>query len=78
MRQRVVIIGGVAAGPKTACRLKRIQPTADITIIDPEQYWKVCPENLLSRGHNTPFRDWEMKGRVSHTLLAGKTVFERG
>ncbi len=49
---------------------------ADIVIIDPEQYWKVCPENLLSRGHNTPFRDWELKGRAIHTLLAGKTVFE--
>ena len=34
MQQRIVIIGGVAAGPKTACRLKRLQPAADITIID--------------------------------------------
>ncbi len=49
---------------------------ADITIIDPERYWKVSPENLLSRGHNTPFRDWEMKGQIVHTLLLGKTVFK--
>jgi len=50
---------------------------ADIVIIDPEQYWKLCPEKLISRGHNTPFRDWELKGLVMRTLLAGKTVFER-
>jgi len=42
MQQRIVIIGGVAAGPKTACRLKRIQPGADITIID--------QDNLISYG----------------------------
>jgi NADPH-dependent 2,4-dienoyl-CoA reductase/sulfur reductase-like enzyme/rhodanese-related sulfurtransferase len=34
VKQKVVIIGGVAAGPKAACRLKRIQPAAEITIID--------------------------------------------
>ncbi len=51
--------------------------SADITIIDPEHYWKVAPENLLSRGHNTPFLDWDMKGRVNYTLLAGNPVFSR-
>jgi len=34
MRQRVVIIGAVALGPKAACRLKRLQPEAQVTMID--------------------------------------------
>jgi len=34
MNEKVLIIGGVAAGPKTACRLKRLNPNAQITIID--------------------------------------------
>ncbi len=34
MTEDIVIIGGVAAGPKTACRLKRLNPKAHITIID--------------------------------------------
>lgn len=34
MGQKIVIIGGVAAGPKTACRVKRLMPEADVTIID--------------------------------------------
>ncbi len=31
---RIVIIGGVACGPKTACRLKRIMPESQVTLID--------------------------------------------
>ncbi|NOX25530.1 MAG: FAD-dependent oxidoreductase [Deltaproteobacteria bacterium] len=42
MTKDIVIIGGVAAGPKTACRLKRLDPKAHITIID--------QDNLISYG----------------------------
>jgi NADPH-dependent 2,4-dienoyl-CoA reductase/sulfur reductase-like enzyme/rhodanese-related sulfurtransferase len=31
---RVLIVGGVACGPKTACRLKRLLPTSEVTMID--------------------------------------------
>ncbi|MFW8601052.1 FAD-dependent oxidoreductase [Desulfobacterota bacterium M19] len=34
MAENIVIIGAVAAGPKTACRLRRLNPEAEITIID--------------------------------------------
>ena len=34
MGKRIVIIGGVAAGPKAACRVKRVMPDADVTLID--------------------------------------------
>lgn len=50
---------------------------ADVIIVDPEAYWKVTPENLFSRGHNSPFTDWDMRGRVSHTILSGNIVFNR-
>lgn len=42
MGQKVVIIGGVAAGPKTASRLMRLAPEAEVTIID--------QDNLISYG----------------------------
>ncbi len=32
--EKIVIIGGVAAGPKTACHLKRLKPETQITLID--------------------------------------------
>lgn len=35
---KVLIIGGVACGPKAASRLKRLMPDADITIIDRSSY----------------------------------------
>ncbi len=34
MGERIVIVGGVAAGPKAACRAKRLMPDAEITIVD--------------------------------------------
>ncbi len=50
--------------------------TADVCIFDPDKRWTVREESLVSRGHNTPFLGWEMRGRVSHTLVGGAVVFE--
>ncbi|MBN2429581.1 MAG: dihydroorotase [Deltaproteobacteria bacterium] len=49
---------------------------ADITIFDPEKQWQVDSERFLSKSRNTPFEGWTLKGRVSRTLVAGKTVFQ--
>lgn len=49
---------------------------ADICVIDPEALWRVTPESLNSRGHNTPFIGWELRGRVTHTLQAGRLTYE--
>ena len=42
MTKRIIIIGAVALGPKVACRLRRLDPEADITVID--------RDNLISYG----------------------------
>ncbi|HHL41878.1 MAG TPA: pyridine nucleotide-disulfide oxidoreductase, partial [Candidatus Bathyarchaeota archaeon] len=34
MALKVLIIGGVAAGPKTAARLRRLDPDAEITVVE--------------------------------------------
>ncbi len=36
--KRVIIIGAVALGPKVACRLQRLRPDAEITLIDQDEY----------------------------------------
>ncbi len=36
--KRVVIIGAVALGPKVACRLKRLRPDFDVTMIDMDEH----------------------------------------
>ncbi len=42
MGLKIVMIGGVAAGPKSACHVKRLLPDAEVTIID--------QDNLISYG----------------------------
>ncbi len=42
MDKKIVIVGGVAAGPKAACRVKRLLPDASVTLID--------QDNLISYG----------------------------
>ncbi|PIE72959.1 MAG: pyridine nucleotide-disulfide oxidoreductase [Deltaproteobacteria bacterium] len=34
MGKKIVIVGAVAAGPKAACRVRRIMPEAEVTLID--------------------------------------------
>lgn len=48
---------------------------ADVCVFDPEEYWQLMPETMVSQGHNSPFLGWEFKGRVSHTLLAGRLSY---
>jgi dihydroorotase len=74
-------IASVTSGPARILGLDRGSLTpgriADLCVFDPERLWVVTEESLVSRGHNTPFLGWELKGQVSHTLLAGRVVFER-
>lgn len=49
---------------------------ADICIFDPQEYWVVDREKLLSQGKNTPFHSWELKGKVNYTFKAGEMVFQ--
>lgn len=48
---------------------------ADLCIFDPDESWRVTPENLRSQGKNTPFLGYEMCGRVRITLVSGRVVF---
>jgi dihydroorotase len=51
--------------------------SADVCIFNPNEHWTLQAEEMVSRGHNTPFLGWEFNGRVTHTLLEGNIVFER-
>ncbi len=50
---------------------------ADICIFDPHQHWNVEPEKFISRGKNSPFASWELKAKVTHTLLNGQIVYSQ-
>ncbi|ABW66862.1 FAD-dependent oxidoreductase [Desulfosudis oleivorans] len=38
MSRRIVVVGGVALGSKAACRAKRVDPEADVYLIDRDEY----------------------------------------
>lgn len=48
---------------------------ADVCIFDPEEYWTLQTDAMLSSGKNTPFDGWELPGKVSHTIFNGRVVF---
>jgi len=45
---------------------------ADIIIIDPKKTWVYTKDQIKSKSFNSPFIDWEMKGKVEVAILAGK------
>ncbi len=48
---------------------------ADITVIDPERIFFFSAEKSCSKGKNTPFDGWEMRGKAVLTLLCGRVVY---
>lgn len=49
---------------------------ADITIIDPEKIFEVDADQFKSKGRNTPFNGWQLKGKAVLTMAGGRVVFE--
>lgn len=50
----------------------RIGADADLTIIDPSREVVVDPESFISKGKNTPFKGWLLKGVAAYTIIKGK------
>jgi dihydroorotase len=49
---------------------------ADLAIVDPEMEWMVERTSLESKGKNTPFLSWKMKGRAMVTVVEGRVVYD--
>ena len=49
---------------------------ADLCICDPSIEWQLSAETMHSRGKNTPFLNKKLKGKVTHTFVNGKLVFQ--
>ncbi|MFQ5899926.1 MAG: dihydroorotase [Thermodesulfobacteriota bacterium] len=48
---------------------------ADLTIIDMDKEWTVDPAVFRSKGKNTPFAGWRLKGKVVKTMVGGEIVY---
>jgi len=52
--------------------------TADITIIDPKEWYTIEYRNFVGKGKNTPFDGHMAQGKVRHTIYGGKIVVSEG
>jgi dihydroorotase len=48
---------------------------ADVTLIDSQREWTVRANEFASASCNTPFDDWQLKGRAVRTIVRGETVW---
>jgi dihydroorotase len=55
----------------------RCGSNADLVIFDPDAFWCLEAESMLSDGKNTPFLGQWFSGEVINTLLAGKMVYSK-
>jgi dihydroorotase len=73
-------IAALTQKPAQILRLERGALTpgfaADICIFDPSLEWQVGSANWHSQGVNTPFWEQTFKGKVTHTLQAGKLIYQ--
>ncbi len=45
---------------------------ADVTVIDPEKEFVFTKESILSKGKNSPFLDWKLRGKAVLTIMGGR------
>ncbi len=72
-RAAVIVADGAATPPSGRIEVGGI---ADLCVFDPEARWIVGPATLTSQGRNTPFDGYELKGRVTATIVDGLVVHE--
>lgn len=50
---------------------------ADIIIVNVDDEIVIDRNNFISKGHNTPFDGYKVKGIVEYTIVGGKIVYKR-
>lgn len=53
-----------------------VSKVADIVIVDPNAEYEINVNDFVSKGKNTPFNGYKVKGRVVRTICGGKTVYK--
>jgi dihydroorotase len=51
---------------------------ADVTVLDPDVAVKVDPARFASKGRNTPFAGWALRGAAVMTIVGGTVVWRHG
>ncbi len=48
---------------------------ADVVLIDPKEEYVIDKNTFASKGRNTPFDGWKVRGKVKMTICGGKIVY---
>jgi dihydroorotase len=74
------IIYKITYAPSKIFNLERgfieIGKRADITVFDPDMEWVYTEDKIKSKSKNTPFLNWQLKGKVLLTISKGKIVYK--
>ncbi|MBM4053922.1 MAG: dihydroorotase [Planctomycetes bacterium] len=74
------LIGKMSANPARIFRINggslAAGMPADIAIIDINKEWTVDVNTFESKGRNSPFHGWKLKGNVSTTIVHGKVIVD--
>jgi len=56
-----------------------LQPgvAADITLLAPDEKWVISAEQFHSKSRNTPFEQWEVRGRVKTVIVSGDVRYDQ-
>lgn len=49
---------------------------ADLALLDLDKEWVVNPDEFVSMGRATPFKDWKLQGKNVLTICKGEVVYE--
>lgn len=73
------LISSLSSGPASVLGLKSgnlaVGNKADICIFDPASEYLLDIAKFRSKGRNSPFQHWPLKGHVVHTIHAGRLVY---
>lgn len=77
------VIAALTCGPARVLGMDRegtLAPgsAADVTLFDLNQEWTLEAASLASKGRNSPFLGWRLKGRVTDVLAQGRIVYRDG
>ncbi len=76
------LIAKMASGPAKILQIPggtlEVGSAADLPVIDLGKAWRVDPSKFRSRGRNTPFAGWELRGKAVLTMVGGEIRYREG
>lgn len=74
------VIGHMSTTPAALLRLPKgtlqVGQQADLVLFDLNQAWTVDKEAFASKGRNTPFHGFQLKGKVKYTISMGQIIYQ--